>query len=133
MKLDLSAIKARRGCSKPGCVNRLTYRHHRGGEHTFVRHFDRRGGRKYRNLVRRYKEFREEDCVDVCGDHHEEIHFIIWHADAEWMGENGCIQAFAAFSWKEAEALIAHRRTITDGWLKIPTKGMKQRKFTRYP
>lgn len=133
MRINLNEVKTYRGCAKPGCKRKPTYRHHRGGEHTFVRHFALRGGKKYRDLLRRYREFRAEDCVDVCGDHHEEIHYIIWNADAEWMGVNGCIQAFHDFSWKQAEALIEHRRTITDGWLTIKTSGMKERKFTNYP
>lgn len=98
-----------------------------------MRHFRLWGGRKYRNFVRRYLEFRSEDCVDVCGDHHEEIHFIIYEGDAEWMGSNGCIKAFGSFSWKEAQALIEFRRTITDAWLQVKTPGRKEREFTRYP
>lgn len=49
------------------------------------------------------------------------------------MGENGCIQAFHDFSWKQAEALIEFRKKLTDGWLTIKTSGMKDRKFTNYP
>lgn len=132
MKLDLHQIHARLGCRKPGCGRHPTYRHHRGGEHTFVTHFKDRG-RKWRLFCRRYHEFNIIDVIEICGDHHEEIHELLWDADADWMGENGCIKAFRDFSWEEAEKLMVFRRTLTDLWLANKTPGSTNRRFTNYP
>lgn len=133
MRLDLSKTKVYNGCLKPGCNKKPCVRHHRGGEHTFVRHFAWMGrGKRYVSFVRRYDEFRKEDVVDVCLDHHEEIHLLIEEHDIEWQFENDCIKSYASFSWTEAEALIASRRAVTDLWLIAKTPGVKTRRLTNW-
>lgn len=138
MRLDLTQVSARRGCSKPGCKATLVYRHHRGGERTFVRHFEWMRGlkgykRRYREFVQRYEAFDLADITAVCGDHHEEVHDLIEAFDLDWMVENNCIKAFGAFTWDEAERLIAARRRLTDAWLKECTPGLRTRKYTGRP
>jgi hypothetical protein len=138
MRLNLQKERARRGCEKPGCSTHLIYRHHRGGEHTFVRHFawmlrvpvakDR-----YAEFCRIYHSFRPRDTAYVCGDHHEEIHYILEGFDLDWMVEHDCIKAFRDFTWAEAQALIDARKAITDAWLTTCTPGRKHRRFTNRP
>jgi hypothetical protein len=138
MKLNLTDVKANRVCQKPGCGNRLVYRHHRGGEHTFVRHFRHmalwpEAKQDYARFCLRYHAFRDEDIVYVCGDHHEEVHDGMEQFDLDWMVEHSCIHAFGAFTWDEAMDLIEARKIFTDTWLKVKTPGLKTRKFTGRP
>lgn len=134
-RIDVTAGK--RCCQKPGCTNRLTYRHHRGGERTFVKHLRHLyfSSKKewYRALHRRYKAFVPEDLVDICGDHHEEIHNLIDRNDLDWMVENDCIQAFSRFTPEQADKLMKARQGWTDTWLKEQTPGIKTRKYTQFP
>lgn len=137
-RLNLSNIATRRGCAKPGCKATLVYRHHRGGEHTFVRHLRHlRHVAQHRvwfsRLYIRYHAFLSEDIVDICGDHHEEIHVLIDDKDVDWMWDNNCIKAFWRFTPTEAEALMTARRGWTDAWLKERTPGTKTRRYTQYP
>lgn len=123
---------------KPGCITRLAYRHHRGGERTFVRHFEwmvhTKGYKaRYREYVRAYEAFHPSDVVYVCGNHHEEVHDRLEAFDLDWMVEHNCIKAFRNFTWDEALALIEARKAFTDAWLKEQTPGLKTRKYTGRP
>jgi hypothetical protein len=138
MRLDLSRQATYNGCAKPGCNTTRVYRHHRGGEHTFVRHFAwmlrvPKSKDRYAEFCRIYHSFRSRDTCNVCGDHHEEIHNRMELFDLDWMVENDCIKAFGSFTWTEAHALIKARQAFTDSWLKIRTPGIKERRFTGRP
>lgn len=138
MRLDLSKTPAFNGCRKPGCNTTQTYRHHRGGEHTFVRHFEwmlrvPKSKDRYAEFCRIYHSFRSRDTVQICGDHHEEVHDLLEAFDLDWMVENNCIKAFRNFTWDEATALIKARQAFTDAWLKERTPGIKLRRFTGRP
>lgn len=137
-KLHLARVDTYNGCEKPGCRNTRAYRHHRGGERTFVTHFDwlkynRKYVKQYMELCRRYHSFHPKDVVRICGDHHEEVHDFLEQFDLDWMVEHDCIKAYRHFTWDQAQALIAARRQFTDQWLKKQTPGMKQRRFTGMP
>ena len=137
MKLKLHTEQTYNGCQKPGCLATRVYRHHRGGEHTFVRHFAwmrfiSQHKDRYKELCTTYHEFRAKDIVMICGDHHEEVHNFMESFDLDWMVENDCIKAFHNFTWRQAKALMAARRQYTDQWLKRPTPGIKERRFTGY-
>ena len=138
MRIILTKEKTFTGCQKPGCRSTRVYRHHRGGERTFVKHFewmlrDRGLRARYVEFCRIYHSFRPRDTVHVCGDHHEEVHDLIEIHDLDWQVEHDCIKAFSLFTWKEAEALMTSRQKLTDEWLKKATPGLKQRKFTQRP
>lgn len=138
MRINLSKEKTYNGCEKPGCQNLVVYRHHRGGEHTFVRHFEfmlRIPSQKdrYAEFCRIYHSFRARDVANVCGDHHEEVHDKMEIFDLDWMVAKNCIKAFKRFTWKEAEALMNARRAFTNEWLKQSTPGIKHRRFTNRP
>jgi len=119
---------------KPGCLSTRVYRHHKGGERTFVRHLNQWTYKKeYAKLAREYYAFRPQDIVCVCGDHHEEVHDQMEQFDLDWMVENNCIKAFRHFTWEEACKLMEARRAFTNDWLLTKTPGIKSRRFTGRP
>jgi hypothetical protein len=137
-RFNLAGESTYNGCQKPGCTATRVYRHHRGGERTFLRqlrhlYFAPTHKQRYLEFHKRYHSYLPEDIVKICGDHHEEIHHLINEKDCDWMVEHNCIKVFGAFTWEQAMQLVEARRGWTDAWLKERTPGLRTRKFTGKP
>lgn len=137
-RFNLSTESTYNGCQKPKCFATQVYRHHRGGERTFIRqlrhlYYDPKYRKPYLEYCKRYHLYLPQDIVKVCGNHHEEIHVLINDNDCDWMVDNDCIKVFAGFTWEEAMRLVEARRGWTDEWLKQETPGVRARKFTGKP
>ena len=123
MKLESSKRKGQ--CSKPGCLGRFTARHHKGSERMWLRHFaHKHRTSRFKIFSERYESFHPDDCVEICDEHHEEIHSIYIGIIRVWAQNNG--KSFWQYSWKEAEELMAELRKVCDKWLTTKTPGLKR-------
>lgn len=131
-KYDLSGVTT--GCAKPSCDAplRTLHRHHKGNERSFWNYYLRRfiNTPAWHALVERYLEFHESDIVRVCPDHHEEIHCIYDEEINLWI-LNHKLQDPCTMSLTEAQALMAHLRTVCDQWLTRKTRGRKNHRHLR--
>lgn len=95
---------------------------------------DRGHTAKYFKFAQRYLSFHHEDCIEVCGDHHEEIHTIYWNKIDLWiMQSQKLYKPFEHWSWRDAESLMKHLRKVCDEWATKPTPGIKSRRYTTFP
>jgi hypothetical protein len=116
-------------CAKPGCMERLTHRHHKGCETMWLTAFaGKKRQKQYKALERRYKKFRPKDVVEVCAAHHEEIHDLINLAIAAEVRRRGMVPT-RLWSWEEAYSLMSRLRTLCDEWLQKETPGSPLKKF----
>jgi hypothetical protein len=122
--VDLNRVSTR--CAKLKCRTRdfVLHRHHKGHQYMFVKVFAWRVGTpQYDAFVRRYFEYRDEDCVRICASHHREIHekydaIIQW--DMQKLGKR-----LHHYTWTQAEALMDKLITQCNDWLEKRTKGSK--------
>ena len=118
-------------CSKPGCTNGYTHRHHKGCETMWLKAFwHRRKQKKYKALKRRYEAFRKKDTVEICDHHHEEAHELYNTVIAKEVRRLG-FRSTSAWTWSEAEGLMKKLRAYCDKWLMQETPGLPLRKFQR--
>lgn len=126
MKLETSKRKGQ--CSKPGCLNRYTARHHKGSERMWLRHFGhKRRTARFKTFVERYESFLPSDCVEICNEHHEEIHSIYIGIIQVWM-RNKKSKPLWSYTWKEAEEMMAELRKVCEKWLTAKTPGLPARR-----
>src|SRR5215204_1003733 len=116
-----------RGCSKPNCRLRAPLnRHHRRHEAIWLSAWaHRRGEPKYREMVARYWEFRSEDIVVICLNHHAEIHMTYDTIIAEDMAKTGL--PLYLYSWRQAKILMDKLDTACALWLLAETPGVDSR------
>lgn len=81
----------------------------------WLRHFAHlKNTREYKNFKLRYEKFRKVDCVELCSEHHAEIHEFYLSEILEWAQEHG---ACRTWSWRRAELLMTTLRKLCDDWL----------------
>lgn len=91
----------------------------------WLRHFGAKAkSSRYIAFHKRYHEFRDTDCVELCRPHHEEIHSIYLGIIGQTI-ENKKGKALWMWSWKEAEELIETLRETCDRWIVTTTPGAK--------
>ena len=121
LKIKTDAI----GCRKPGCKYRLLipHRHHRKCESLFVHAFvsvDRkRKTKRYREFVKRYKAFREQDVILLCPWHHCEIHLAYEPIIFSHLNKPPEV-----FTWKQAWALMNELEEHCRDWEEEETDGV---------
>ncbi len=116
--------KVRISCAKPNCDHGgRVQRHHKGHEKLFLRAFkDRKESKTYKIMLRRYEQFRPDDTVPLCPDHHAEIHYEYRDIIALFQAQQGMHRR--DFSWDAALTLMAELRYHCDEWLKEESSGM---------
>jgi hypothetical protein len=88
----------------------------------WVRHFKWRSRtKKYKAFLARYQEFRVEDCVELCGDCHKEIHRIYYQKIYTTFRRGGLVR-MCKWSWGDANRLMARLRKACDRWVAKPLK-----------
>ena len=92
--------------------------------------YSKRKQKRYKALVKRYKEFRPYDTVEICENHHEEIHELYGAVIMREIKKRG-FRSVRDWTWKEAEAVMEVLRAYCDAWAKRTTPGMRLRKFAR--
>jgi hypothetical protein len=120
-----------KGCAKPKCVLRAPLnRHHRRHEALWLSVWAHRGKEpKYRALVKRYHEFREEDWERICECHHAEIHLIYDMVIADDMARTGL--PLYLYSWKQANILMDKLEQACLTWLALETPGIDSKLYER--
>lgn len=113
-------------CSKPNCqhIGAVLNRHHKGNEALWLgvlKH--RKDEATYRALLRRYYQYRKEDCVDLCRLHHAEIHEIYDEITAEDQAGRQK-KSLRDYSWEEAAELSLKLAVACHEWLKKETPGI---------
>lgn len=99
----------------------------------WVRYFQHRKDEAvYQDFVTRYHQFIQCCLVQVCGDHHEEIHELYWKEIYRWIDTHKPYHGdwFEEWTYDEANRLMDHLRGVCDDWIKRPTPGRKRRKYT---
>lgn len=125
MRIANTGIQRLSQCAKPNCDARFTVRHHRGGEFRYLRIMAHQSkSKEYKAFAARYYEFHPDDVVEICHDHHEEIHVLYWEriTDSHRMIRLG--------GWPRVRALVTRARKLCDKWLLTETPGTKDRSFT---
>lgn len=120
------------GCQKRKCRRRLklTHRHHKAHEKLFIGVWAGvKRGKDYKELVDRYLEFRPEDVIHVCDQHHAEIHHI--YRDIIYEHQVAARIPLIAFTWPRAKRLMKAMRDECNEWLKEDTPGMSPRRVFR--
>lgn len=77
----------------------------------------------YKDFVARYYKFLPEDVVDLCAEHHLEIHVLydkIIQQDLQLTKKK-----LRDYSWAEAESLMSKLGRRCGVWLKTETRGQK--------
>ncbi len=118
-------------CVKPNCNGTYTHRHHKACETMWLRAFVRLAKTKrFKAFVKRYKEFRSEDVLELCDRHHEEIHHLYGAVITKHIRKK-LFRPIKSYTWKEAEELMQVLREYCDKWAVKETKGMSLKKFAR--
>ena len=87
----------------------------------WLRHFLRKRRQKtFRQFKKRYYEFRNEDCVDICEQHHTEIHTLYFARISRVVRLRGHVPC-SRWTWEQANALMAELRTLCNEWLAKPS------------
>lgn len=71
---------------------------------------------RYYAFEARYYEFRREDCVELCEDHHTKVHAFYIEIIRVRAAKRG--KPCHKWSWKQAEALMNELRQAFDRWMK---------------
>lgn len=99
-----------------------------GSERMWLRHFAHKAKTKtFRDYEARYFRFEAKDVVELCNDHHEEIHQIYIGIINIWC-QNKRDKPLWKYSWKEAEELMSELRKVCKKWLKSTSPGVKKRR-----
>lgn len=109
-------------CKKPGCNRGRQHRHHRGHEFLFVCRWTPEDSKQKRAWIERYWKFNPRDIVDLCANHHAEIHLIY---DRVIMNDNKLrAKRLDNYTFREAMALRSKLRKVCDRWLERETRGV---------
>lgn len=135
IRVDLSES----GCQKPKCPRRFAkgaQRHHKRHEKHWLNLWSRQGTPLFRGdpslgakmahrLREHYYQFRKQDTVRLCEEHHMEIHRIYLQVLAEFQLRLRKHRKFFSFE----EALLAMRlcRKACDEWLKTRSPGLTKK------
>lgn len=117
------------GCRKPGCKRKLSrpVRHHRAMQSLFINAYRKAGKKKtgsvmYKQLRKRYEEFRDGDCVLLCEHHHCEIHLrydqIILDDQADRR------RPLRKYTWPQAKSLMKKLEAECLEWEEETTPGV---------
>jgi hypothetical protein len=120
------------GCRKPNCRRSGTlHRHHRRHEAMWfgIWASRRANDEQYQSLVNRYHEFREEDIVWLCEEHHAEIHHIYDQLIRDFKITVG--KGLYRFSWDEASRLMDKLDAACKKWLETHTPGFDKDKLNK--
>lgn len=89
----------------------------------WMRHFKhKKKSQTFQGFKAVYKMFRKDDVVDLCINHHEEIHQLYLPVIREWAAQRGPCKDW---TWQQAYELIAFLRVCCDNWLKVETPGVE--------
>lgn len=132
LPFSLREADARRvgGCLKPACKAWGTvHRHHRRHEAMWLGIWSgrRRHEAAFQSMVKRYHEFRIEDCEILCPNHHAEIHKIydgIISADRKKTG-----RPLSKYSWVQANLLMDKLEAACLRWLKTQSPGIDSKYY----
>lgn len=112
-------------CAKPNCHAKWTVRHHRGSEHRYLRIMAHTNTTpEYIAFKERYYQFHPDDIVEICHDHHEEIHVLYYERIHD------SHRAIRVAGWRRVRTLIMRAQKLCDKWLLTETPGVKTRSFT---
>jgi hypothetical protein len=89
--------------------------------------------RWYKAFCKRYAMFRVEDIVNICGDHHEEIHEIYNNEMLRWQKDKKLPWFTRDTTRAQAKAFMKRCEEICNEWLKVQTPGSKARRLTNMP
>lgn len=123
MRIVCNDVRVGRACEREGCSGHgQVDRHHKRMETLFINAFASTScshGRRYKQFVRRYDRFLPEDTVLLCRRCHEEIHNLYYdliRVDIVARGKH-----LAAYSWREADALMNKLASACDTFLTCDT------------
>lgn len=103
-------------------------RHHKGGEHRYLRIMSHKARTKeYKEFAARYYLFHPDDVVELCADHHEEIHVLY----AEKITSSHAYIRLRG--WDHVRLLVNQARKLCDEWLLKETPGVTTREYTYFP
>jgi hypothetical protein len=129
-------------CKKPGCKKARRHRHHRGHEFLFAIRWQAiledpslanyfKDADKIAEWVKRYWSFHHDDIVDLCANHHAEIHLIYDRYIMAHNRKKG--YRLDLYSYQDAVELRDLLRAVCDEWLKKESKGVSPNKvFGRF-
>lgn len=124
--LPFGAVK---GCSKPNCgLAAPINRHHKKHEALWLHVWAHRAAEhepQYKEFIKRYHEYREEDIVRICMDHHAEIHMIYDLIIAKDTADTGI--PLYLYSWKQARILMQKLENACLIWLQQESPGIDSR------
>jgi hypothetical protein len=128
LKVPRSAV-----CQKPGCGGSFTHRHHKGHQKHVLNWFkDYQPGAKFTKwLEKRYKQYRDDECVNLCPGHHAEIHWI-YKPYIRWFYEElykNHKRYSSDMTPKDARALLKLLSDLCDEWLKTRTPAIDPAHF----
>lgn len=106
-------------CAKKNCTRRAVHRHHRAHEWMWVKILERIKSPRFKSFRDRYFEFRKEDVVNICEEHHKEIHFL--YNVLIQCHKSKCGVGFNAYTWDQALDLMRLLREFCAVWLTIFT------------
>lgn len=81
---------------------------------------------EYKEFAVRYRAFLPEDVVELCADHHEEIHAIY---ATKLLGTHRYIRGLG---WPYVHKLIDRARKLCDAWIKKETPGVQEHIYTAF-
>lgn len=87
----------------------------------------RRGELKWEAFFERYHEFRDEDCRDLCANHHAEIHAIYDKLINEDKAVTG--RPLSQYTWTQAERLMDKLEAAFHEWVLTVTPGIDSAKY----
>jgi hypothetical protein len=125
------ALGGVKGCTKPNCGLRAPLnRHHRAHQALWIGVWAwRHGEKRFRSFIQRYHEFRSEDTVLICQDHHAEIHMIYDSIIASDVVGRG--KPLSQYSWKQARILMEKLEIACSEWLLLETGGIDSRVYEK--
>lgn len=132
--MSLRFVDSRRagGCQKPGCnFSGTLHRHHIRHEATWLGIWSgrRKSERRWVEFVARYWEFRHEDYIVICPDHHAEIHKIY---DQLIIAHKRSLKiSLARYTWDQADDLMNRFEEACRNWLAVKSPGMDNATFAR--
>lgn len=120
----LNVAKVQLSCSVKGCRNAedgmFLDRHHVRSQKLFVHHFSHRKSKRYEDFAKRYNEFREEDIVRLCREHHDEVHPLYWSIISKHTWKLRL--PLRRFSWRQANILMDDFEAHFHQWLAKKSK-----------
>ena len=90
----------------------------------------RDGQTEWEEFKKRYWEFREEDCQDLCAMHHAEVHKLYDEIIAQDVAAVG--RPLSKYSWEQANRLMDKLEAAFVEWFAKETPGIDDKKYGKY-